>query len=93
MEEDGGDKDSTDHPGEIHSTQQPEDSSENAEPESLSCVGVSAVVGPLKRSKSTIQLSLTRFNSSVKSSDLFCAKQKRVTTNTVQLKFLHIVVI
>lgn len=49
MEEDGRDKDSMDHPGEMLSTQQPEDSSENAEPESLSCAGVSAAVGLFKK--------------------------------------------
>ncbi len=35
-EVDGGDKDSTDNPGEIHSTQQPEDPSERTERESVS---------------------------------------------------------
>lgn len=37
METDGGDKDSTDNPGEIHSTQQPEDPSEHV---SVSRVGL-----------------------------------------------------
>lgn len=40
METDGGDKDSTDRPGEIHSTQQPEVPSKYAEPVSFSSVGL-----------------------------------------------------
>lgn len=60
LETDGGDKDSTDNPGEIHSTQQPEDPAEYTLSLSLLAVSVCCcVTGRFTGSNKTVYPCLT----------------------------------